>query len=408
MSHSDEMVNRLRKDIDERAAFIEGTTANAQDAERDLTNSELELITEARKRIEVSEEQLEILDSARGTQQRARQRANDLDNALSTMRHQVDKGEVEYRSAGAYLLDSYNAHLGDRDSRERLEVFHRIAAHQKTSDNAGLVPDPIIGNVLNFIDAARPIVSALGVRPMPSASWHRPKVTVHTTVGLQGDAGVAADEKAELDSQKMTITRLDATAKTYGGYVNVSRQNIDFSSPNALDVIVDDLAAQYAIATEAATANLLDTSVTSAPFDPSDGAGVAAGLWAAAAAAFTAVKGQGRLILAIAPDMLATFGPLFAPVNPQNAQSSGFSAGSFGSGALGAISGIQVVMSSGLCSGKAFVLSTAAVEAYEQRVGTLSVIEPSVLGTQIAYAGYFTPLAVELTGVIELVEESSS
>jgi HK97 family phage major capsid protein len=149
------------------------------------------------------------------------------------MRHQVDKGEVEYRSAGAYLLDSYNAHLGDRDSRERLEVFHRIAAHQKTSDNAGLVPDPIIGNVLNFIDAARPIVSALGVRPMPSASWHRPKVTVHTTVGLQGDAGVAADEKTELDSQKMTITRLDATAKTYGGYVNVSRQNIDFSSPNA-------------------------------------------------------------------------------------------------------------------------------------------------------------------------------
>jgi HK97 family phage major capsid protein len=408
MSHSDDMVSRLRKDIDERAAFIEGTTANAQDAERDLTNSELELITEARKRIEVSEEQLEILDSARGTQQRARQRANDLDNALSTMRHQVDKGEVEYRSAGAYLLDSYNAHLGDRDSRERLEVFHRIAAHQKTSDNAGLVPDPIIGNVLNFIDAARPIVSALGVRPMPSASWHRPKVTVHTTVGLQGDAGVAADEKAELDSQKMTITRLDATAKTYGGYVNVSRQNIDFSSPNALDVIVDDLAAQYAIATEAATAALLDTSVTSAPFDPSDGAGVAAGLWAAAAAAFTAVKGQGRLILAIAPDMLATFGPLFAPVNPQNAQSSGFNAGSFGSGALGAISGIQVVMSSGLGSGKAFVLSTAAVEAYEQRVGTLSVVEPSVLGTQVAYAGYVTPLAVELTGVIELVEESSS
>jgi hypothetical protein len=175
-----------------------------------------------------------------------------------------------------------------------------------------------------------------------------------------------------------------------------------------LDVIVDDLAAQYAIATEAATAALLDTSVTSAPFDPSDGAGVAAGLWAAAAAAFTAVKGQGRLILAISPDMLATFGPLFAPVNPQNAQSSGFNAGSFGSGALGAISGIQVVMSSGLGSGKAFVLSTAAVEAYEQRVGTLSVIEPSVLGTQVAYAGYFTPLAVELTGVIELVEESSS
>ena len=43
--------------------------------------------------------------------------------------------------------------------------------------------------------------------------------------------------------QKMLITRLTGTAVTYGGYVNVSRQNIDFSTPDALDVVINDLAA---------------------------------------------------------------------------------------------------------------------------------------------------------------------
>jgi hypothetical protein len=45
------------------------------------------------------------------------------------------------------------------------------------------------------------------------------------------------------------------------------------------------------------------------------------------------------------------------------------------------------------------VFSTAAIEAYEQRIGSLQAIEPSVLGVQVAYAGYFTPLVVETGGI---------
>jgi hypothetical protein len=59
-------------------------------------------------------------------------------------------------------------------------------------------------------------------------------------------------------------------------------------------------------------------------------------------------------------------------------------------------------MSAGLGTNKAFLLSTAAVEVYEQRVGTLQVTEPSVLGVQVAYAGYFTPLRLVDNGIIEL------
>lgn len=405
MSALDTVIRRLEGELDERKQAFEAILSNASDNNREPNEAEKATMAELTNRMSAINEQLASYDATEKVIGQFNTRAKELDNALSDRRN--GGKDVEYRSAGAYLLDQYNGHLGDQKALQRLEVFHRVAAHQKTSDNPGIVPDPIVGGVLDFIDAARPIVSALGPRDMPSSTWHRPKVTQHTSVAVQGSAGAAADEKTELVSQKMTIARLDATAKTYGGYVNVSRQNIDFSA-NALDVIVSDLAAQYAIATEAATAAAIDTSVTTSPLDPTSGATVAGSLWAAAALAYTAVKGQGRLILAVAPDMLATFGPLFAPINPQNAQSGGFSAGSFGSGAMGAISGIQVVMSAGLGSGKAFVLSTAAVEVYEQRVGTLSVIEPSVLGTQVAYAGYFTPLTVEATGVIELVEESSS
>jgi hypothetical protein len=114
------------------------------------------------------------------------------------------------------------------------------------------------------------------------------------------------------------------------------------------------------------------------------------------------VKGQGRLVIGVAPDRLAAFGPLFTPIPTAVGPGEGLSAGNFGSGPVGAISGIPVYLSAGLASTKAFLFSTAAIEAFEQRVGTLQVTEPSVLGVQVAYAGYFSSLMISNNGVIEL------
>jgi hypothetical protein len=60
-------------------------------------------------------------------------------------------------------------------------------------------------------------------------------------------------------------------------------------------------------------------------------------------------------------------------VNPQSAQSAGFAAGNFNQGVMGSISGVQVLMSAGLGTGEAFLFSTASLEVFEQRVGTLQV-----------------------------------
>lgn len=407
---SDAMIMRLERELEERDSFLNGLIADAQAQERDLTDNESELVASARERVTKIDGQLKTLYDSKDVMTRARTRATEVHRAIEQARSQVDNGPIEYRSTGAYLMDYLAAQQGSRDATERLELFTRAAAHQKTSDNLGVVPDPIIGDVINFIDASRPLVAWLGPRDLPSATWYRPKVTQHTLVGAQGSAGAAADEKAELLSQKMTITRLTGNAVTYGGYVNVSRQNIDFAQPNMLDVVVNDLAAMYAVQTEAAAGTLLQTQANNVEVAGAAGAETAAtltaALWTAVANVYTAMKGLGRVALIVPPSRLGLWGQLFAPINPQNAQSTGFQAGDFGTGIIGNISGIPVICSPGyptVTNHLGSLVSSAAIEVYEQRVGALQVTEPSVLGVQVAYAGYFTPMLVETAGAQRIV-----
>jgi HK97 family phage major capsid protein len=400
----DAMIRRLDDESREKTTFANGIVERANATNRDLTEEERGLLAETRTRLVNIQEQMTELESINKTAYETQNRSRQVDAAIAEYKGTPNTGEVEYRTGGEYVLDIWNAHNGNRDAQNRLDMYYRAAAHQKTSDNLGIVPDPIVGPVINFIDAARPLVSILGPRPLTQATWHRPTVTQHTAVAAQGAAGAAADEKSELVSQKMVIGRLTANAVTYGGYVNVSRQNIDFSTPSALDIIVNDLAAQYAIETEAATCDAVNTTTTTAVgFGASPtAASVSAALWTAAGVAYSAVKGQGRLVLVCSPDRLGTFGPLFAPVNPQNAYSDGLNANNFAQGVMGSISGISLAMSAGLGTGKSFLLSTAALEVYEQRVGTLQAVEPSVAGLQVAYMGYFTPLMINDDAIIPL------
>jgi len=401
----DEMIRRLQTELDEKNTLVNGIIERVNASNRDLDSNESEMLTEARSRMAAIKGQLEQIEGINREAFESRSAVSAVDEAVSRYKgNPVSTGAVEYRSAGDWMLDTYNSHLGDRKATERLEMYYRAADHQKTTDNLGVIPDPIVGNLINFIDNSRPLVSLLGTQPLTHATWYRPRVTQHTAVAAQGAAGAAADEKSELTSQKMVITRLTGTAKTYGGYVNVSRQNIDFSQPGILDAVINDLASQYAIQTEAATAAAINATTTTAVgygASPTT-ATISGAIWSATATAFTVTKGQGRVVLVVAPDRLGTFGPLFAPVNPQNAQSEGFSAANFAQGQMGSISGVPVYMSAGLASGKAFLLSTAAIEVYEQRIGTLQVTEPSVLGVQVAYAGYFTPLVIDQAAIIPL------
>jgi len=398
MRATDQMLTQYVAEIEEKQQLIDSLVETATKEGRDLDPKELELAERARDRIKVCNTNMLPLEESRRISGESAQRIAQIADFMSKKEGQ-EQTEVEYRSAGHYVLDVWKAGLGAEESMRRLDTFNRAAAHQTTSDNPGLLPEQILGPVINFVDESRPLTTALGPRQLPSGSWSRPRITQHTNVAAQGG------EKTELVSRKMTIAKLPVNAVTYGGYVNVSRQDIDWTSPSIMDIVINDLAGYYAQVTEAALGSALvgtASAGTDLPGTPT-GADVSGAIWGAAGSVYAATKGQGRLIVAAPPDMLGLIGPLFAPVNPTNAFSSGFNAGQFGTGAMGAISGVQVVVTNGLAANEMLVLSSAAVEVYEDRIGSLQVVEPSVLGVQVAYAGYYTPLVIEPTGIIKVV-----
>jgi HK97 family phage major capsid protein len=350
MRATDQMLAKLTSEIEAQQAFQDKLIEDAERENRDLDENDMKLFTRSRDELARLNSQLGPLKESRRISSESQAMVADLARFMGDDKAQAKQQEVEYRSAGAYVIDRWRAGLGMQDATNRLDVYHRAAAHQKTSDNAGLIPTPILGPVINFIDSNRPLVSQLGPRQLPGQTWSRPKVTQHTSVGLQPSAGGQADEKAELVSQKMLITKLTASAVTYGGYVNVSRQDVDFSSPGIMDIIISDLAAQYAIQTEAAAFTTFDAAATAGvaiATGAATSAGVMTSLWDAVSKIYTASKGAGRVFAICGPDMLPILGPVFPPYNAQNAVSPGLMAGDFGTGLIGSISGIPLYVSAG-------------------------------------------------------------
>ena len=305
---------------------------------------------------------------------------------------------IEYRSAGAFIADMYFGQLGDRGAAERVAMYSRAAAHQTTADNPGLLPESIVEPIINYIDVARPICATLGPTDLGPGSWSYARVTQHTLVGKQ------AGEKTELPSRKMTVTKTPLGADTFGGYVNVSKQDINRSSPAILDMVINDLAQQYGIETEDEAGTVLFAAATGGPIVAAGAtpAEVAAAIYGAAGQVFAATKGQGTTVVAVSPDMLGVIAPIFPGVNPFNAYSSGFNAANIGPGPQGTISGLTVIMTAGLDVGSVLVYSTAAAKAFEYKYGNLQVVEPSVWGVQVGYAGDFDCVVIEPAGVVKI------
>jgi HK97 family phage major capsid protein len=394
----DESVIELHANIESADNLTNTIVARAQAEGRDLDSGEYDLINRNTEAIKGFNDRLRPLAMARETSAESLARSRELQEAITRARR-PDVAAVEYRSAGAYLCDFSLAAWGDGAARDRMETYTRAAAHQTTADNLGVIPNPVVAPLINFVDAGRPIVSTLGPQSVPSGRFTLPRVTQHTAVAKQ------TAEKAELTSQKMLIDSVNVNMDTYGGYVNLSRQNIDWSVPSMLDVVINDLAAYYARTTETVTGTTIKagaTAQTPVITATSTAAEINAAIWKAVGTTYTNVPGAGRPFIAVSPDMMVAFGALFVPVNPQNAISSGFSAGDLAAGGMGSVSGVPIVMSYGLAAGTALLINSDAAAVFEQRIGTLQVTEPSVIGVQVAYAGYFQAVVKVAGGVIKM------
>jgi HK97 family phage major capsid protein len=310
----------------------------------------------------------------------------------------------QYPTPGDYMHDIIHAQQGDMQSRERLS---RALQNEVTADVPGIVPEPIVGDVINIIDASRPLVTALRSYSMPQygASFTRPKVAQHTIVGEQ------TAQKTELPSRKFTVNPLPVNKMTLGGAIDVAFQVIDWTQPSALNAITTDLADQYSIQTEAVTAGLIHTAATvtnvanAVTVATDTAADWIAGLAEAAAEVYSGCLRMPDLI-ACSPDVWArlvgivdtTGRPIMAAGSPTN------SAGTLRlTQTAGSILGLPLVVSPGFPTGTCIVMASSYAEVYEDRRGALRVVEPKLLGWEIAYYGYFAGLVTEAKAFVQVI-----
>ena len=287
------------------------------------------------------------------------------------------------QGAGAWLAD-WGAKGTDPEARARLQRAHaeyRVVADQKLADNPGVVPVPILGDVINLLNATRPFCNSVTQRPMPAsgATFTRPKITQHVSVGKQ------ATEKTQLASQKMTITPATVTKQTFGGTLDISFQDRDWTDPAILAIAVSDFADVYAQQTDNDAADTFAAAVTGTfvlGASPASGAVRSAVLNAANQIA--ANIGRYPDTVWLAPDQAAQLGAIVETGSAGLPSFPGMSQ----IGPTGELMGLRAVIDANFAAGTFIIGNSSFVEFYEQVGGLLSVTEPTILGYTIAFYGY--------------------
>jgi hypothetical protein len=316
-----------------------------------------------------------------------------------------------HRSAGAYLVDHLAAR-GISTSTPDHQALARIARtksletravdNQTTADTPGILPTPIVGPIISLIDANRPLVTSLGAKPAPTGgkTFTRPKVTQHTAVGPQ------TAEKTELPSQKMIIGYLPFTKGTFGGTVDISRQDVDWTSPPAWDALLGDLAAVYSQQTEAAVAAAFPAAATGGPVPVAantlkDWVGA---LYLAGAHSYSASQAMPNRVW-ISLDVWAQLGSL-VDIDRNATPPGGNLDTAMGSSDLASFRGdvlaLPRIVVPTFPDGTCIVGNSLCYEVYEEVIGLLSVVEPSILGITVAYGGYVAYGAIEAAGLVKV------
>lgn len=404
----------LRSRWQETVTQLQALNDRATNENRELTEAE-EANADSLRRSEGSlreriESQVSLEQSVSTTQELLRNVNFQTTNTLEPVRGEVIRpdavlqGDDLVRSIwptpGDYMHDIIHAHQGDHEARERIQ---RAIANEITSDVPGMVPTPIVGEVINIIDASRPVVSFLRSYSMPQygSSFTRPKVAQHTTVGEQ------TAQKTELPSRKFTVNPLTVNKMTLGGAIDVAFQVIDWTQPSALNAITTDLADQYAIQTESVAGGLLVAAAGGGTAIPVSGATSAAWIAAITAAAAKVYSTSKRMPDAIfcSPDVWAMLVGLVDTTGRPVAQA-GAPMNSVGTGRLTSFSasilGLPLVVSPELPAATCIVGASQFAEIYEDRRGALRVVEPKLLGWEIAYYGYFAGLVTEATAFVKV------
>ena len=308
--------------------------------------------------------------------------------------------EVKLPTAAEYISAAI---IGGDQWRAMSEAVRAAAPDIVTSDTPGLLPTPIVAPVYNNFIGRRPVIDAVGVKAMPAGGkvFIRPEVTTHTSIGA------SIGEQAPTGGT-LVVFNNQVTKQIFGGYVNISEFDIDTTSPEILQVVLDDMGRIYANETDNYAADQLvsGASVTQA-FALADVAKPevwSAEIAEAAATILSSSNGNLPTHLFVAPDRWRNLialadtanRPLFPQVGPMNAY------GNLGVNAYGGNAfGLSVVVDRNFAAGTAIVGDASGYELFEQQKGTMSIESPSTLSRTIALRGYFAALMIDPTKFVK-------
>ena len=304
-------------------------------------------------------------------------------------------------SAAEYISAAF---VGGDQWRAMSEGIRAAAPDVITSDIPGVLPLPIVSPVYNNFIGRRPVIDAIGAKAMPQGGkvFIRPEVTTHTSIGNQ------ATENTALTQGTFVITDNQVTKGTYGGYVTLSEQSIDWSQPEIISLVLDDMARIYANATDNVAAdNLASGATVTRNFASASGADPAywvEWIYGAASTILSSSNGNLPTHLFLAPNVWASLSslsdtadrPLFPNVGPMNA----FGGSNANSTDMMAF-GLKVVVDRNFAASTVIVGDPSGYEIFEQQKGAISIDVPSTLSRTIAFRGYLATLMIDSTKFVK-------
>ncbi|MBT56597.1 MAG: hypothetical protein CMF72_24755 [Mameliella sp.] len=422
--HGNAVIVGLEQQRADQFAFIDKLTGDVEAASRDMSDTERENVKAAHDRVKAIDEQLKPLrefEELRGADQQSAGRytptggdrgADQGDQGdRGRMGARTEEREHKYRSVGEFLADTYRASSRAQRAGQQLESGVRDAAadrlrshgltveggslvraaapHNTTAEVPGLIPQTIVGEVMSDVDAARPFITSVGPRDLggiPGLTFERPTITQHVQVAKQ------SAEKATVANRQFEVDGIPFSKDTYGGWANVSRQSIDWTSPAVWDALMTDFVEQYGLETENAAADAFATAVVQetelGTAETIGEASLQELLTALYGAAVQAYQGSGRLPDTIwaSLDWWAVMGPLMDYLKATTAGDGG--GDSNPSSFAGNLLRVPRIIVPSFAAGTLIVGVKSRTEVYEDRFGFLSVVEPKVFGVELAYGGY--------------------
>lgn len=281
--------------------------------------------------------------------------------------------------------------------RRKQTALQAAAGDIISTDTPGLLNQNVLGSLFQDLNFVRPVVNAFGARAMPntpSKTWIRPTITTHTSAAEQ------TTELSAVSATTMVIASNVVTKKTVAGQVTLSVQDIDFTDPAALQLVLNDLAGEILIKTDDIAADALVAGKTASGSTWTVTADNPSGLVNALYDAAREIAEDSNYFpthLCVSPDVWEKLGTqLDASKRPVLGYTTNGVLGQNALGRVGGLSynsmdvmGLTLVVDNNFASGTMLVVYAPGFEIYESGPSLQTFENAAVLGKTFSLHQYF-------------------